>query len=187
MVSHSLPMTYAFIDATDLRAAEIHRIAPGLALELASLPSGSSAASPDPAQQARGHVLAFHASHGGDRACIAEATDLLTMDGRSLRLELDSETARRFTRYWRETPVRLHLCVALLRAGAAADAVEVFVATADGRIADKPAGPHELGWDRLFVPDGQELTLAQLVERGTVAGPRPAAYVALARAVGSGT
>jgi hypothetical protein len=175
-------MTFAFIDATELRFAEIRRIAPALALELASLPAGSSAASPDPAQQARGHVLAFASAHGDARACIAEATDLLTVDGKSLRLELDSENARRFTRHWRETPVRLHLCVALRRGGE----VEMFTATCDGRIADKPAGPDELGWDRLFVPDGHDRTLAQLVERGVIAGPRPVAYEALARAVGSG-
>ena len=32
-----------------------------------------------------------------------------------------------------------------------------------GRIADKPAGPRELGWDRLFVPDGFDVTMAELV------------------------
>jgi hypothetical protein len=175
-------MTFAFIDATELRAAEIRRIAPGLALELASLPSGSSAASPDPAQQAKSLVTAFASAHGDARACIGEATDLLTVEGRSLRLELDSENARRFTRYWRETPARLHLCVALRRGSD----VEVFTAICAGRIADKPAGPEELGWDRLFVPDGHDQTLAQLVDRGIVAGPRPDAYAALARAVGSG-
>jgi hypothetical protein len=176
-------MTFAFIDATELRFAEIRRIAPGLSLELASLPAGSAAASPDPAQQARGHVLAFASAHGDTRACIAEATDLLTVDGKSLRLELDSENERRFCRWWRETPARLHLCVALRRG---AGEVEVFTAICDGRIADKPAGPEDLGWDRLFVPDGHDRTLAQLVESGTLAGPRPDAYTALARAVGSG-
>ena len=175
-------MTFAFIDATELRFAEIRRIAPSLSLEQASLPAGSSAASPDPAQQARGHVLAFASAHGVDRACIAEATDLLTVDGKSLRLELDSENARRFTRYWRETPARLHLCVALRRGGPGDP--EVFTAICEGRIADKPAGPDDLGWDRLFVPDGYDRTLAQLVEAGTLAGPRPEAYAALARAVG---
>jgi hypothetical protein len=170
-------MSFALIDATELRAAEIRRIAPGLALELASLPSGFSASSPDPAQRARDLLHAFH----GAGPCVSECTDLLTMEGRSLRLELDSENARRFTRHWRETPARLHLCVALRRA-AGAD-VELFVATADGTIADKPAGPDELGWDRLFVPAGHTQTLAQLVARGELAGPRPIAWAELARAV----
>jgi hypothetical protein len=173
------PVRFAFIDASPLRTDEVHRIAPGLALELASLPAGSSAASPDPAQQARGHVLAFAAAHG-DVACIAEATDLLTTDGRSLRLELDSENERRFCRWWRETPATLQLCVAVGRPGAD---VQIFTATCAGRIAEKPAGPEELGWDRLFVPDGQERTLAQLVAAGEVAGPRPEAYAAVARAI----
>lgn len=172
-------MPYAFIDATATRAGEIRLIAPGLALELASLPSSFSASSPDPAQRARDLLLAF----GTAGPSIAEATDLLTMDGRSLRLELDSENARRFTRNWRETPVRLHLCVALRRAAGAE--VEVFVATGDGQIAAKPAGPEELGWDCLFVPDGHAVTLAQLVARGELAGPRPIAWAALARAVGA--
>ncbi len=176
-------MTYAFIDASELRAAEVRRIAPALALELASLPAGSSAASPDPAQQARSLVGAYASAHGDARACIGEATDLLTVDGRSLRLELDSENERRFCRWWRETPARLQLCVALRRGAQ----VEVFTATCDGRIADKPAGPEELGWDRLFVPDGHDQTLAQLVERGIVAGPRPDAYSALARALAPGS
>jgi len=171
-------MPFAFIDATELRAAEIRRLVPDLALELASLPSGFAASSPDPAQRARDLLLAF----GAAAPCVAECTDLLTMDGRSLRLELDSENARRFTRHWRETPARLQLCVALRR-GAGAD-IEMFAASTDGVIADKPAGPDELGWDRLFVPDGHTQTLAQLVARGEPAGPRPAAWRELARAVG---
>jgi hypothetical protein len=173
-------MSLALIDATELRAAEIRRIAPALTLELVSLPSGFAASSPDPAQRARDLLHAFHGAPG---PCVSECTDLLTMDGRSLRLELDTENARRFTRHWRETPARLHLCVALRRADGAE--VELFVATADGTIADKPAGPDELGWDRLFVPAGQTLTLAQLVARGELAGPRPIAWAALARAVGA--
>jgi Ham1 family len=183
---------FAFIDATELRAAEIRRLAPGLDLALAQLQSSFSASSPDPAQRARDLVLAFH----GTGPCVAECTDLLTMDGRSLRLELDSENARRFTRNWRETPVRLHLCVAMRRRDGAAEAatpsglvtrggadIEIFTAASDGVIADKPAGPDELGWDRLFVPTGQTLTLAQLVARGEAAGPRPLAWGELARTV----
>jgi Ham1 family len=180
-------VAYAFIDAGPLRIAEVCRIAPGLVLEPATLPAGFAAASPEPAQRARDVVLAYCAAHGGtsratvEVACVAEATDLTTVEGRSLRLELDSENDRRFTRYWRETPARLHLCVALRRAGAAD--LEIFTAVTDGQIADKPAGDLELGWDRLFVPAGHTLTLAQLVGRGELAGPRPAAWAAVAAAL----
>lgn len=176
-------MTIAFIDATASRAAEVRRIAPALALELAHLQSGSAVASPDPDGRARDRVIAFHGAGAGG-ACVAEATDLVTTDGRSLRLELDSENERRFTRYWRETPVHLQLAVALRR-HAGAD-VEIFTARCAGRIADKPAGPDDLGWDKLFCPDGYDVTLAQLVARGELAGPRPIAYAALARAVAAG-
>jgi hypothetical protein len=167
---------YSLIDAPPLRIAEVHRLAPGLMFEHATLPSGHSASSPDPAQRATDHVLAF--THG---PCIAESTDLLTMDGRSLRLELDSENERRFCRYFRETPTRLHLCIAVRRGPAVP--IETYVAICEGQIADKPAGPDELGWDRLFVPAGHRETLAQLVERGVAAGPRPEAYAAAARAL----
>ena len=50
-----------------------------------------------------------------------------------------------------------------------------------GPIADKPAGPHVLGWDRLFVPAGEDATLAQLIEAGEVVAFRRDVY----RAVGS--
>jgi XTP/dITP diphosphohydrolase len=179
-------MTFLFIDGTDVRAAEVRRLLGGLDLQLATLPSGYAAASPDPEQRARDHVVAFHDAAEVAQPCFAEATDLLTMEGRSLRIELDSENDRRFCRYWRETPARLQLCVALRRSTSARSRsapVEVFAATCDGRIADKPAGPHELGWDCLFVPDGHDRTLAELVVHGTAAGPRAAAYAAMARAL----
>ena len=174
-------MTFLFIDGTGVRAAEVRRITGGLDLQLATLPSGYAAASPDPEQRARDHVMAFHDAAEVAQPCFAEATDLLTLEGRSLRIELDSENDRRFCRYWRETPARLQLCVALRRSGSAP--VEVFAATCDGRIANKPAGPEELGWDCLFVPDGHDRTLAELVVRGTAAGPRAAAYAAMSRAL----
>jgi len=174
-------MSYLFIDGTSVRAAEVRRITRGLELELATLPSGYAAASPDPGQRARDHVMAFHDAAEVEHPCFAEATDLTTMEGRSLRIELDSENDRRFCRYWRQTPARLELCVALRRSATAP--VEVFTAACDGRIADKPAGPEELGWDCLFVPDGHDRTLAELVVRGVAAGPRAAAYAAMARAL----
>jgi hypothetical protein len=146
-----------FLDGTDHRAAQLRRIVPGLALELASLPVGFATAAPDPAQRAHDMALA------GEPPCFAEAVDLTTLDGQSLRLELDTENDNRFCRWRRETPARLHLCVALRRA---ADApVELFAAECEGRVADQPAGPPGLGWDRLFVPDGFERTLAEITER----------------------
>lgn len=150
-------MVAHFIDGTDLRAAEVRRAVPELQFELAGLPSGYSTSAPDPERRAHDMVMAVE--HGFP--CFAEATDLLTMEGQSLRLELDSENESRFCRWWREKPARLVLCVALRRS---ADApIELFHGTCDGRIADKPAGPRALGWDRLFVPAGFESTLAELV------------------------
>ncbi len=146
----------SFLDGNEPRAAELRRIAPALELELVGLPSGYSTSAPDPAERARGMVLAADVF-----PCIAEAVDLTTVAGDSLRLELDSENDNRFCRWWRETPVRFHLCVALRTA---ADAeVALFRGEVAGRIADKPAGLRPLGWDRLFVPDGFDATLAELV------------------------
>ena len=150
-------VTAYFVDGSELRAVEIRRAVPTLGFELAGLPAGYSTSAPDPERRARDMVLAVDAHF----PCFAEAADLLTMDGRSLRLELDSENDNRFCRWWRETPVRLVMCVALRRSIDAA--VEVFHGSCDGKIADKPAGPRELGWDRLFVPTGFAATLAELV------------------------
>jgi inosine/xanthosine triphosphate pyrophosphatase family protein len=152
-----------FLDGTEHRVAELRRIVPDLELELANLPVGFATAAPDPAQRARDMVLAD--DHG---ACFAEAVDLTTMDGQSLRLELDTENDNRFCRWRRETPARLHLCVALRRA-AGAD-VELFAAECEGRIADQPAGPKGLGWDRLFVPDGFAETLAMITSHASTGG-----------------
>ena len=41
--------------------------------------------------------------------------------------------------------------------------MQVFHASCDGRIADKPAGPRALGWDRLCGPAGFDGTYAELV------------------------
>jgi inosine/xanthosine triphosphate pyrophosphatase family protein len=101
----------------------------------------------------------------------------MTMDGKSMRLELDSGNANRFCKWWRETPAKVELCVALRRAPDAE--IEVFSATCIGRIADQPAGPLVLGWDRLFVPaedNEDEETLAQIAARGEVATYRAALY-----------
>jgi hypothetical protein len=129
-----------------------------LELVITGLPSGFSASTPDPAERARGMVLAADAF-----PCVAESIDITTVEGNSLRLELDSENDIRFCRWWRETAVRLHLCVALRTTAAAA--VALFRGEVAGRIADKPAGPRPLGWERLFVPDGFDHTLAELVAR----------------------
>jgi inosine/xanthosine triphosphate pyrophosphatase family protein len=104
------------------------------------------------------------------------------VDGKSLRLELDSENENRFCKWWRETPAKLALVVALRRAPEAE--IELVIGTCDGRIADKPAGPHVLGWDRLFVPAGEDATLAELGAAGEVSAFRREVYTAAGRALG---
>jgi hypothetical protein len=177
-------VTARFVDGTELRAAEVRRAAPDLAFELAGLPAGYSTRTPEPEHRARDMVMAVDDGF----PCFAEATDLVTMKGQSLRLELDSENDNRFCRWWRETPVRLVLAVAL-RTDATAE-VQVFHATCDGRIADQPAGPRALGWDRLFVPAGFEFTFAELVADpyavGDVVGLRTGPYRAMAAAMARG-
>lgn len=167
-----------FIDGNPLRAAEVGRLAPGLTFTVEALQAGFSTSANDPAQRARDKVLA-HATTGG---AFAEAVDLTTMDGKSLRLELDTENENRFCKWWRETPTRMHLAIAVRRAPGAE--VEVFTAQCEGRIADKPAGPHLLGWDRLFVPADADATLAQLCESGEAVAFRRDAYGLLARSLG---
>lgn len=163
-----------FIDGNRLRAAELHAILSGvdgsIELTIEALQTGFSTSAPEPGQRARDKVLA----HPVRTACFAEAVDLTTVDGKSLRLELDSENENRFCKWWRETPARMQLVVALRRRPDAE--IELFTATCEGRIADKPAGPHLLGWDRLFVPAGEDATLAQLVEAGEVSEFRRDVY-----------
>jgi len=163
-----------FIDGNDFRAAELRLIAPDLAFTVESLSTGFATSAPEPEHKARDKVLAHAVATGG---AFAEAVDLMTMDGKSMRLELDSGNANRFCKWWRETPAKVELCVALRRAPDAE--IEVFSATCIGRIADQPAGPLVLGWDRLFVPaedNEDEETLAQIAARGEVATYRAALY-----------
>jgi hypothetical protein len=171
-----------FIDGNELRAAQVRRILAdaGFAAELtiAALQTGFSTSAPEPGQRARDKLLA----HAIGAACFAEAVDLTTVEGKSLRLELDSENENRFCKWWRETPAKMQLVVALRRAAGAE--IELVTAMCDGRIADKPAGPHALGWDRLFVPEGEDATLAQLIEAGEISGFRREAYLALGTALG---
>jgi hypothetical protein len=169
-----------FIDGNELRAAEIRPLLPGVELVVEALQSGFSTSAPEPGQRAHDKVLAHPVSGG----CFAEAVDLTTMDGKSLRLELDSENENRFCKWWRETPAKMQLVVALRRAAGAE--IELFTAMCDGRIADKPAGPYALGWDRLFVPDGENLTLAQLTAAGELVGFRREVYAAVGRALAGG-
>ncbi|MGN6107617.1 MAG: non-canonical purine NTP pyrophosphatase [Kofleriaceae bacterium] len=169
-----------FIDGNALRVAELAQIVPGLAIAVEPLQTGFSTSAPEPGQRARDKVLA----HPVAAACFAEAVDLTTMDGRSLRLELDSENENRFCKWWRETPAKMLLAIAVRRTAGAA--IELFTAECEGRIADKPAGPHLLGWDRLFVPNGEDATLAQLSEAGEVVEFRRLAYAEVARALGVG-
>ena len=174
-----------FIDGNELRAAEIRLIVPGIELELDALQTGFSTSAPEPGQRARDKVLAHPRGrdHETTVGCFAEAVDLTTVDGKSLRLELDSENENRFCKWWRETPAKLQLVVALRRASGGE--IELFSATCDGRIADKPAGPHVLGWDRLFVPAGEDATLAQLTAAGEVSAFRREVYTAVGRALGA--
>jgi inosine/xanthosine triphosphate pyrophosphatase family protein len=170
-----------FIDGNELRVAELAQVVPGLAITVEALQTGFSTAAPEPTNRARDKVLA----HPVEVACFAEAVDLTTVAGKSLRLELDSENENRFCKWWRETPAVMVLAVALRRSPGAD--IELFTATCEGRIADKPAGPHKLGWDRLFVPkdpDDNEFTLAQLSEAGVVVELRRAAYGEVGRALG---
>jgi hypothetical protein len=182
-----------FIDGNDLRAQEIRRILPGVELAVEALQTGFSTSAPEPAHRARDKVLAHPVAAG----CFAEAVDLTTLDGKSLRLELDSENENRFCKWWRETPARLHLVVALRRAPGAE--IELVTSVCEGRIADQPAGPHVLGWDRLFVPapDGAAgdakseaadegdggVTLAQLTAAGEIPQFRREVYAAVGRAL----
>jgi hypothetical protein len=168
-----------FIDGNDLRAAQVRQIVPGIGLTVEALQSGFSTSAPEPGQRARDKVLA----HPVSAAAFAEAVDLTTMDGKSLRLELDSENENRFCKWWRETPTKLQLVVALRRTPAAE--IELVTGTCEGRIADKPAGPHVLGWDRLFVPAGEDATLAQLTEAGEVSAFRREVYTVVGRALGT--
>ncbi len=171
-------MTWIFIDGNDLRRDELARLVPDLAVTVEPLQTGFSTSAPEPAHRARDKVLAHHAAGG----CFAEAVDLTTMDGKSLQLELDSENANRFCKYWRETPVRMVLAIALRR-GADAE-IEMFTTTCDGAIAARPAGPLILGWDRLFVPTGESQTLAELVAAGGEAALHRDGYQQLADALG---
>jgi hypothetical protein len=176
-------VTLRFVDGTEERAAELRRILPALVFELHGLPVGYATSAPDPQTRARDMVLAMD-DHD---ASFAEATDLTTMEGKSLRLELDTDNSTRFCRWFRETPSRLHVCVALRRAGGA---IELFGAECEGVIADAPAGPVHLGWDRLFVPSGFTKTMAELALAASTAsdpdpvGLRTLVYGDLAAALG---
>jgi hypothetical protein len=167
-----------FIDGNELRAAEIRRAVPALELVVEPLQTGFATSAPEPEHKARDKVRA----HAVASACFAEAVDLTTMDGKSLRLELDSENENRFCKWWRETPANMELRIAVRRAGS--EEITMVSATCRGRIADKPAGPHLLGWDRLFVPDDADHTLAELTAAGELIEARRAAYASVAQALG---
>ena len=94
----------------------------------------------------------------------------------------DSENANRFCKWWRETPAKMELRIAVQRPGSE---VEIITATCIGRIADKPEGPLLLGWDRLFVPDGYDDTLAELTAAGELVAFRRIAYEAVVAALAS--
>jgi hypothetical protein len=165
-----------FIDGNDLLAAAYRKVAPELDLVIEQLQTGFATSAPEPEQKARDKVLAHHSPS----ACFAEGVDLTTMDGKSLRLELDSENANRFCKWWRETPTKMELRIAWRRAGGD---ISIITATSPGRIADQPAGPLLLGWDRLWVPDGHDDTLAELTAAGELVEFRRTAFEAVVRAL----
>lgn len=165
-----------FIDGNDLRLAEIKSLLPGVEVVVEALTAGFATSAPEPEHKARDKV----AAHPTAGACFAEAVDLTTPDGKSLRLELDSENENRFCKWWREKAAVMQLRVALRRADGT---IEVFAAECEGRIADRPAGPGLLGWDRLFVETGVDGTMAEHCARGEVSGLRSAAYAQLAAAL----
>lgn len=171
-------MPLAFVDGNDVRAAELRRLAPELVFEVVPLPTAYSTSVPEPGQRARDKVVASDSPR-----CFAEAVDLTTLDGKSLRLELDSENENRFCRWWRETPVRMVLAVAVRRH--AGGEVEVWTSEVRGHIAEKPAGPAHAGWDRLFVPEGAGGTLAELTARGESSLLRHGLYRRLAELFGA--
>ncbi|HEY4055378.1 MAG TPA: non-canonical purine NTP pyrophosphatase [Kofleriaceae bacterium] len=172
-------MALIFIDGNNFRAAELVQIVPALEVTVEALQAGFTSAAPEPGQRARDKVAAHYVTEGG---CFAEAVDLTTLDGKSLRLELDSENPNRFCKWWREKPVKMELVIALRRRPDAP--IELFTATQLGVIADQPAGPLLLGWDRLFVPDGEVDTIAELSEAGEVVAFRRTAYAAMGAALG---
>ncbi len=169
-------MPVVFIDGNDFLANACRKVAPQLDIVVEQLQTGFATSAPEPEQKARDKVLAHHSPI----ACFAEAVDLTTMDGRSLRLDLDSENANRFCKQWRETPTKMELRIAARQAGGE---IQIISATCTGVIANGAAGPLLLGWDRLFVPDGHRNTLAELIARGDVVDFRRIAYEALAGAL----
>jgi hypothetical protein len=173
-----MPAVLAFVDGNEARVRELAWFAPALSVELTHLPSGYATAAPDPSGRARDKIRAM-----GElgRACFAEATDMTTLDGKSLQLELDTENEIRFCRWWREKPVQLHVCVALRRANERE--IQLYVATADGVVAEKPAGLRHHSWERMFVPTDWDHTLAQLIDTQTDAGPHAEAYAQMIAAL----
>lgn len=169
-------MHVVFIDGNELLAAAYRKVAPEVQLVIEQLQTGFATSAPEPEHKARDKVLAHHSpTH-----CFAEGVDLTTLEGKSLRLELDSENANRFCKWWREKPTKMELRVAVRRAGGD---ISIVSATCLGRIADQPAGPLLLGWDRLFVPDDYDHTLAELTAAGELVDFRRIAYEAVVKAL----
>lgn len=169
-------MPVVFIDGNDFLARAFRKVAPQLDIVVEQLQTGFATSAPEPEQKARDKVLAHHSVS----ACFAEAVDLTTMDGRSLRLDLDSENANRFCKQWRETPTRMELRIAVKPVGGE---VMIVSGSCSGVIANAVAGPLLLGWDRLFVPDEYDHTLAELIAAGEVVEFRRLAYEAVVGAL----
>ncbi len=170
-------MPVVFIDGNDFLATLFRGVAPQLEVIVEQLQTGFATSAPEPGQKARDKVLAHHSLH----PCFAEAVDLTTVEGKSLRLELDSDNPNRFCKWWRETPTKMELRIAVHRPG---EDVQVITATCHGMIAAQPAGPLLLGWDRLFVPDEYDGTLAELTAAGELVDFRRTAFEAVVKALG---
>ena len=161
-------MALSYIDGSDLRAAEFRRFAPGIEFKVAALQTGFSTSDPAPAHRASDKLVAAGVIG------IAEAADLLTPEGKSMRLDIDSENETRFCRHWREAACTMMVSFAIRPTLEAA--IQTITVTCSGNIADKPAGPFALGWDRLFRPTGSPHTLAELCAADELPAFRQEAY-----------
>lgn len=148
-----------FVEGTALRAREFRAFEPRFSFQLEPLAVAVASSAPEPCAAATARVMAVTSP------AFAEASDLVDANGRSLRLEYDSEPANRFCRYYRESPATLLVALAMRRG----ESVEVVRFKCDGAIAHQPRGPVEAGWECVFVPNGEKSTFAELALAGSVA------------------
>ena len=161
-------MALSYIDGSDLRAAEFRRFAPSIEFVVTALQTGFATSDPAPAHRASDKLVAAGV------AGFAEAADILSEAGKSMRLDIDSENETRFCRHWRETACTMMVSFAIRPTLDAP--IQTITVTCTGNIADKPAGPFALGWDRLFRPTGSTRTLAELCAADELPAFRQEAY-----------